>query len=142
MGRVLRDIELMRFNVASPLTGNLYVADMDLLGEEIERLMNSDSIGVVSPTYPGQVDDELSTRPSAGTLERYELVHELTSGAVFLYVDIALSPEAEGMQNLFPDLSGFVICADAFVLAEQNDQTVYDVQKILGFNFTFLKGND
>lgn len=138
MSEFIRNIELMAFNCPlEQLSMDQYNITLDQLEKEMEKIMNFGSIGYVTFCQIDDWEKSFRRNESAGYLVGYEIVSSM-EGKIWLYADIALSPEAVGFRNLFPDLSGFAIRTQSLVV-DSDYGRIAQINTIEAFDYTFTR---
>lgn len=141
MSEFVRNIELMTFNSpATNLSNDQYNITLDQLEKQMQSILNFGSIGFVTFCQADDWEKSFRRNESAGYLVGYEIVNNIGTGAMWLYADIALSPEAIGFRNLFPDLSGFAMRSQSLII-ESGYGRIAQIDTIEAFDFTFIKDN-
>ena len=139
MAELIRDVELMTFNLSlANLSGAQYNIQIDDLEKEISRIMNSGSIGYVTYCQDDDMRKAFVRRQSAGFIQSYEVIRNLTDNVIWLYADIVLTMEALAFRKRFPDLSGFAMRCLAKEFNTDYGR-IAQIESIQGFDFTFIE---
>lgn len=129
----------MNFNAPNDFrNADQYNITLDRLETQMQKILNFGSIGYVTFAQADDWEKSFSRNQSAGYLVGYEIVNNCSSGAIWLYADIALSPEAIGFRNLFPDLSGFAMRSQSLIINSDYGR-IAQIESIEAFDFTFTK---